>query len=169
MTYNVFLIPGLAHRNSWLRLRQESCVIRQRGLAHGTWSNRVSHLNAYIAFTTYFGVPDFPIHLGVLLRFIALLARGPYAFGSASNILGGLRWFARILDPPSDKHFEAVLVKISMKGLKAQLSRPIRQKLPILWTTLLSFMGSWTSQMPSSWLAGVPCCWLFSDASDCPT
>ena len=84
-------------------------------------------------------MPDFPIHLGVLLRFIALLARGPYAFGSAANILGGLRWFARILDPPSDKHFEAVLYKISMKGLKAQLSRPIRQKLPISVDHLAKF------------------------------
>ena len=141
MTYNFIFFPGLAHRNGWLRLRQESCVIRQKGLSLGTWSNRISHLNAYIAFTTYFGVPDFPIHLGVLLRFIALLARGPYAFGSAANILGGLRWFARILDPPSDKHFKAVLVKISMKGLKAQLSRPIRQKLPISVDHLAKFYG----------------------------
>ena len=73
---------------------------------------------------------DFPIHLGVLLRFIALLARGPYAFGSAVNIIGSLKWFSSILAPSSEKVFDAVLVSASLKGLKAQLSRPPRQKLP---------------------------------------
>ena len=142
MICNVFLFPGLVHSAGWLRLRQESCVLRQKGLANGTWFNRSAHLRAYIAFTCYFGVPDFPVHLKVLLRFTALLARGPYAFGSAVNILGGLRWFAKILDPASEKHFDSVLFKISMKGLKAQLSRPLRQKLPLSVDHLAKFYAS---------------------------
>ena len=113
--------------------------MRERGLADGTWSNKISHLRAYIIFTSYFGVPDFPVHLGVLLRFIALLARGPYAFRSAANMIGSLRWFASFLDPPSVKTFDAVLVSSTVKGLKAQLSRPVRQKLPFSVVHLLKF------------------------------
>ncbi|CAL4069505.1 unnamed protein product [Meganyctiphanes norvegica] len=88
-----------------------------------TWhmGNKVSHLRGYVAFTCYYGVQDFPVLLGVLLRFIALLARGPYAYRSASNMIGNVRWFSNLLDPSSDKIFDAVLVSISMKGLKAQL------------------------------------------------
>ena len=115
---------------SWRQLREESCALRERGLSNGTWANKISHLRAYISFTTYYGVEDFPILLGVLLRFIALLARGPYAYGSAANVISNLKWFTRLLDPSSEKIFETVLVSASLRGLKAQLSRPLRQKLP---------------------------------------
>ena len=64
------------------------------------------------------------------MRFIALLARGPYAFRSATNMIGSLKWFSLLLDPSSAKTFDAVLVAVSMKGMKALLSRPVRQKLP---------------------------------------
>ena len=57
--------------------------------------------------------------LGTLLRFMAFLGRGPYASGSASNMLGSLKWFAGFLDPPSVKTFETVLVSATFKGLKA--------------------------------------------------
>ena len=123
----------------WQRLQEESCALRERGLADGTWSNKISHLRTYIIFTSYFGVPDFPVHLGVLLRFIAFLARGPYAFRSAANMIGSLRWFSSFLDPPSVKTFDAVLVSSTIKGLKAQLSRPVRQKLPFSVVHLLKF------------------------------
>ena len=113
--------------------------MRERGLADGTWSNKSSHLRAYIIFTSYFRVPDFPVHLGVLLRFIAFLARGPYAYRSAANMVGSLRWFSSFLDPPSVKTFDAVLVSSTLKGLKAQLSRPVRQKLPFSVAHLLKF------------------------------
>ena len=126
----MYFFSGLVHSGSWRRLKLENCALRERGLAHGTWANKVSHLRAYVAFTIYFGVQDFPVHLGVLLRFIALLGRGPFAFKSASNIIGSLRWFSSILHPQSVNNFDAVLVSISMKGLKAQLTRPVRQKLP---------------------------------------
>lgn len=129
----------LAHRGSWRRLRDESCALRERGLAQGTWANKISHLKAYISFTCYFGVQDFPVQVAVLLRFIALLARGPYAFRSATNMLGSLRWFSALLDPSSDKTFDAALVLVSMKGLKAQLSRPERQKLPLSVSHLRKF------------------------------
>ena len=108
----------------------ESCALRERGLAQGTWANKISHLRAYICFTCYYGVQAFPVQLGVLLRFIALLARGPYASRSATNMIGSLKWFSMLLDPASEKTFEAVLVSVSLKGLKAQLARPVRQKLP---------------------------------------
>ena len=127
------------HSGSWRRLKLESCALRERGLAQGTWANRVSHLRSYTAFSIYFGVQDFPVLLGVLLRFIALLGRGPYAFKSAINIIGSLRWFSSILDSSSEKAFDAVLVSISMKGLKAQLSRPLRQKLPFAVSHLTKF------------------------------
>ena len=130
---------GVVHKESWRRLQAESCVLRKRGLAHGTWANKISHLRAYTAFTCYYNVPDFPIQLGVLLRFIALLARGPYAYSSAANMLGSLKWFSVLLDPSSERTFEAALVSISMKGLKAQLSRPTHQKLPFAVPHLAEF------------------------------
>ena len=117
----------------------ESCALRERAAALGSWGNRVSHLRQYVTFTTYFGVPDFPLHLGILLRFIALLGRGPLAYSSAVNILSSLKWFAAILDPLSEKVCSAVLVSITMKGLKAQLSRPVRQKLPFTTVHLINF------------------------------
>ena len=92
-----------------------------------------------MSFTIYFGVPDFPFHLGIILRFIALLSRGPLAYKSAVNILSSLKWFAAILDPPSVKVCSAVLVSVTMKGLKAQLSRPVRQKLPFTTDHLCRF------------------------------
>lgn len=130
---------GPAHKSNWQRLRAESCVLRERGLSHGTWSNKVSHLRAYIYFTTYFEVQDFPVLLGVLLRFIALLGRGSLAYKSVLNIISSLKFFTSVLDPPSIKVFDAVLVSASLKGLKAQLSRPVRQKLPISVNHLLKF------------------------------
>ena len=117
----------------------ESCALRVRGMAHGSWENKVSHLRQFIMFTTYYGVQDFPIHLGILLRFIALLGRGPLVYNSAANVLSSLKWFSAILDPPSVKVFDSVLVSVSMKGLKAQLSRPVRQKLPFTTSHLCKF------------------------------
>ena len=131
MFSNSIFSAGLVHRNSWWRLRVESCALRERGLARGTWANKVSHLNSYIDFATYFGVKDFPVQLGVLLRFIALLSRGSHAYNSASNIIGSIKSFAAVLDPGSTKVFDAILVSASLKGLKAQLSRPVHQKLPV--------------------------------------
>ena len=120
----------MSHSRSWRRLRLECCALRERALADGTWANKVSHLRSYIIFTSYFGVQDFPVLHGVLLRFITFLGRGPYAFRSATNMIGSLKWFAHFLDPPSVKIFDSVLVSVTVQGLKAQLSRPIRQKLP---------------------------------------
>ena len=117
----------------------ESCALRQKGLTLGTWENKTSHLRQYIAFTTYYNVPDFPVHLGILLRFIALLGRGTTVHKSATNMLSSLKWFAAMLDPPSVKTFDAVLVSVSVKGLKAQLSRPVRQKLPFSIIHLCKF------------------------------
>ena len=122
-----------------MRLQEESCALREKGLASGTWANKISHLRSYVAFTSYYGVPDFPVLLGVILRFIALLARGQYAFSSAANIIGSLKWWSNLLDPPSAKVFESVLVSSTIKGLKAQLSRPVRQKLPFSVDHLAKF------------------------------
>ena len=131
MIFNMFCgLSVLAHGRSWRRLQEESWALRERGLASGTWANKICHLKSYVSFTVYYEVPDFPAQLGVLLRFIALLARGPYAYSSASNIIGSLRWWSNLLDPPSSKVFDSVLVSSTIKGLKAQLSRPVRQNLP---------------------------------------
>ena len=126
---------------SWRSLRVESCVLREKGLARGSWANRVSHLRAYEDFTIYFGVQDFPVLMGVLLRFIAMLGRGPYTYQSATNIISSVKYFSSVLAPPSNKVFEAVLVSDSLRGLKAQLSRPVHQKLPILVDHLVRFHG----------------------------
>ena len=120
----------------------ESCALRQRGLAQGTWANKVSHLRSYICFTTYYGVQDFPVELRVLLRFIALLSRGPLAYESAAAIISSVKWFACHLDPSAASVFEAVFVSASMKGLKAQLSRPVHQMLPLSFNHLAKFHGS---------------------------
>ena len=132
----------MAHRGSWQRLRTESCALRQRGLSDGTWANKVSHLKAYVTFTTYYNVTDFPVQLGVLLRFIAFLGNSSYAYKSVTNILGSIKWFASVIDPASTKVFEAVLVSASLKGLKAQLSCPVRQKLPFSVSHLVKFHDS---------------------------
>ena len=120
----------------------ESCALRERGLAKGSWNNKVSHLRSYLCFTTYYGVQDFPVKLGVLLRFIAILSRGDMAYESAANMISSVKFFAGILDPASTKVFDAVLVTASLKGLKAQLSRPVHQKLPFSVDHLASFHGS---------------------------
>lgn len=90
-------------------------------------------------FTSYFGVPDFPIHLEVLLRFLAILGRGAGASSSASNVISSLKWFTAILHLPSLKVFDTVMVSVTMRGLRAQLSRPVRQKLPITTDHLCKF------------------------------
>ena len=133
-------ISDTKHGGSWRRLQEESCALRERGLALGTWENKVSHLRTYIAFTTYYGVPDFPVHLGILLRFIALLGRGSLSPRYASNIVSSVKWFTNILDPPSVKIFDSVLVISTLKGLRAQLSRPVRQKLPFSLNHLVVFI-----------------------------
>ena len=126
----------------------ESCALRERGLAHGTWANKVSHLKSYICFTTYYGVQDFPVQLGVLLRFIALLGRGSYSSKSATNIIGSLKFFASVLCPSETKVFDTVLVASSLKGLKAQLSRPVHQKLPISVAHLFKFHSALDFSVP---------------------
>ncbi|CAL4225616.1 unnamed protein product [Meganyctiphanes norvegica] len=98
---------GLKHRSCWRQLQAESCALRERGLASGSWANKQSHLRSYIYFTSYFGVQDFPVLLGVLLRYISFLGRSPITFKSASNMIGSVKWFCALLDPP--------------------LSRPLRQ------------------------------------------
>ena len=132
----------MAHRRSWQRLRAESCALRERGLAQGTWANKVSHLRAYEIFTTYFNVPDFPIQSEVLLRFIAFLGKGSHAYKSVVNLLGSIKWFASFIDPPSALLFDTINVTSSIKGLKAQLSRPVRQKLPFSVSHLVKFCES---------------------------
>ena len=127
------------HIGGWRRLELESCEQREKGRAKGSWDNKVCNLRHYIHFTTHYGVPDFPVHLGILLRFIALLGRGPFALTSAKNILSSLKWFTSLLDPPSVKVFDSVLVSVSLNGLKAQLSRPVRQKLPVTLSHLCTF------------------------------
>ena len=122
----------------------ESCALRQRGIADGTWANRISHLNSYLAFTTYYGAQDFPVLRGVLLRFIALLGRGDHAYNTATNILGSVKFFATVLDPSAPEVFNCLLVSSSMKGLKAQLSRPVHQKLPVSVDHLIKFHSALT-------------------------
>ena len=117
----------------------ESCALRFKGQPEGTWQNKVSHLRQYISFCTFYDVDDFPIKLGTLLRFLALLGRGPLAFGSATNILASLKYFTAFLDPSSLRAFESILVVSSVKGLKAQLSRPVHQKLPFNVVHLIKF------------------------------
>ena len=134
----ISLILIMKINSSYLR----RCVLRQLGLSDGTWCNKVSHLKTYLTFTIYYEVPDFPVKLGVLLRFIAFLGRGKYAYKSVTNILGSIKWFASVIDPPSTKIFDAVLVTASLKGLKAQLSRPVRQKLPFSVSHLILFHDS---------------------------
>ena len=129
----------MVHKSSWRRLRAESCALRERGLCQGTWANKVSHLRTYITFTTYFSVPDFPVHLSVLLRFIAYLGRSPVSLKYVMNIVSSVKWFANLLDPPSVKVFDAVHVSVSLKCLKAQLSMPVRQKLPFSLIHLCKF------------------------------
>ena len=108
-------------------------------MADGTWANKTSHLRSYITFAVYFGVPDFPMTLKVLLRFIAFLSRGPHAYRSATNLLGSLKWFAAFIDPPAVQLFESAFVTASLKGLKAKLSRPPSQKLPITMDHMVKF------------------------------
>lgn len=129
----------MRHKGSWNALRLESCALRERGLADGTWQNKVSHLRAYLTFTVYFEVQDFPVLPNVLLRFVAFLGRGSHAARSASNILSSVKWFAEFLAPDSVKIFESILVSSSIKGLKAKLSRPVGQKLPFAIEHLLQF------------------------------
>lgn len=117
----------------------ESCALRERGLAQGTWSNKVCHLRTYIAFTIYFKVPDFPVHLSVLLRFIAYLGRSTVTYSYVCNIVASVKWFASMLDSSALEAFEAPHVSTSLKGLKAQLSRPVRQKLPFTLVHLCEF------------------------------
>ena len=92
-----------------------------------------------MTFTTYFQAQAFPVTQEVLLRYIALLGNGPHAYGSALNLISGLRWFSNILDKNNEKVFESVFVTSSLKGLKSQLSRPPRQKLPFTAGHLLKF------------------------------
>ena len=96
----------------------------------------------YICFTTFYGVQDFPVLPGVLLRFIALLGRGSHSSDSASNIISSVKFFTSVLAPLSHKVFESVIVQASLKGLKAQLSRPVHQKLPFSVAHLQSFYNS---------------------------
>ena len=107
----------------------ESYTLRERGRSRGTWANKVSHLRQFILFTTFFEVQDFPVHLGVLLRFLAFLGRSPITFQYASNIVSSLKWFSVMLEPASEKTFDSLLVSVSLQGLKAQLSKPVRPKL----------------------------------------
>ena len=148
------VLSGHPHAHTWWKLRLESCTLRERGLASGTWANRVSHLKSFISFTTFFGVQDFPIQLGVLLRFIALLGRGSYAAKSASNIIGSHRFFSNVLCPKESDVFDSVSVAAALKGLRAQLSRPVHQKLPITLSHLVKFYGSLDLDLP-----GHLACW----------
>ena len=136
---NFCYFSGLRNRGDWQRLKLESCAMRKRGLAEGTWSNKVSHLRQFLVFTTHFRVQDFPVQLGVLLRFIPFLGRDPISFQYASNVISSVKYFAALLDPSSVKVFDALLVAASLKGLKAQLSRPVRQKLPFSLDHLYKF------------------------------
>ena len=77
----------------------ESGAIRKKGFAEGTWDNKISHLRQYIIFTYYFRVQDFPVLLGVLLRFIPFLGRDPISFNHASNVISSIKYFAALLDP----------------------------------------------------------------------
>ena len=133
------VLSGLRHRGSWLRLKLENQAIRKRGTTEGTWGYKMSNLRQYIYFTHYFRVQDFPVQLGVLLRFIPFLGRDPISYSHASNIISSVKFFASLLDPSSVKVFDALLVSISLKGLKAHLSRPVRQKLPFSLDHLIKF------------------------------
>ena len=61
------------------------------------------------------------------------------AYNSVANIVSSVKWFASLLDPPSVAVFETVRVSVSLKGLRAQLSRPVRQKLPFTIIHLCKF------------------------------
>lgn len=136
----ISILSAVRHKGSWFSLREESCDLRKRGLADGTWKNKVSHLRAYLTFTTYYNAQDFPVLQTVILRFIAFLGRGPHASGSATNIISNIKWFASFIDPASvAKVFESVMVSATLKGLKSQLSRPPKQKLPFSAEHLLMF------------------------------
>ena len=62
----------------------------------------------------------------------------------------------KLVGPPSVKVFDNVLVQVSLKGLKAQLSRPIHQKLPLSIEHLIKFYNMLdlsNVKQPSGWCA----------------
>ena len=110
----------------------------------------------YISFTIFFDAVDFPVSLGTLLRFIAMLGRGSGASKSARNVISSIKWFTSFIHPPSLKVFESVMVSSSIRGLDALLSRPPRQKLPFTLKHLCSFYNLLSLDDPkqlASWCA----------------
>ena len=115
-------------------------------------------MRGFIYFCCHFNVPDFPLELGILLRYLAFLGRGPNVYNSASNIVSSLRWFCKFLDPPSASVFDSPYVVAALKGMKSQLSRPPHQKLPfslshmaaiyeVLDFSLLKHVTAWAAML----------------------
>ena len=62
--YSCFIFTGMLHQGSWDRLKAESCALRYKGQAKGSWDNKVSYLKQFISFCCYYDVADFPLQLG---------------------------------------------------------------------------------------------------------
>ena len=126
------VLSGLRHRGSWQRLKFENHAIRKRGTTEGTWGNKISHLRQYLYFTHYFRVQDFPVQLGVLLRFIPFLGRDPISYSQASNVIPSLIFLLLFWTPlllrclmPFWSLFPSKALRLTSRGLcaKSSLSR----------------------------------------------
>lgn len=98
-------------------LRQQLADTQLNAFASSTRKNIISQCKAYLTFTIYFGLPDFPATPIRLALFAQFLSRSFESVSSIQNYLSGVRTFHLILGLPPPNLNDSV-VKLCTQGLQ---------------------------------------------------
>ena len=104
----------------------------KKGYQPGSTKNLRTYINRYLDFCLEFKLPPVPAQGQQLRRFAQYLTECPTisAIETINNYLWGLKTFHRILglSPPDTMEF---LTKLTIRGLRLVLARPVKQAEPI--------------------------------------
>ena len=112
------------------RLDNRCYEIMQRGHRPGTRRNLRSQAGIYAKFCEEHGLVEFPASEWQLVRYAGYTASQVTSHGTVDNYVGGVRTLHRIAGFEVPEASSPNL-KLMMKGIKAELSKPLKQSMPV--------------------------------------
>ena len=112
------------------RLDEKCYEIMQRGHRPGTRRNLRSQAGIYGKFCRDHGLTEFPANEWQMIRYAGFTAGHVTSSGTVQNYVGGVRTLHKLAGfevPEASSHN----LKLMMKGVKAELSKPLKQSLPV--------------------------------------
>ena len=114
-----------------LQRLDDSCYdTMKKGYRPGTKKNLRSQASIYSKFCTDHGLQEYPADEWQLVRYAGFTSTHVTSQGKVDNYVGGVRTLQKLAGYPTPPASSPNL-KLMMKGLKTELSKPLKQSMPV--------------------------------------